>query len=400
MNSAFRLPQNGKLDQIMYLTSRFVKDTSPKKINGVIGSYRNSNGSPYLFESVAGAMNILNSKKKPFEYLPITGDSEYLDLSKKLYFGSDTNFDNVQTLSGTGALSLAGSLLVDAMPDKKLYLPDPTWANHHNIFSYAGVKEIDKYSYILPHSRKFDIEYMMESIKSLDNNNAILLHACAHNPTGYDLTPDQWTEIYQLCRAKNLLPVLDCAYLGFASGNLDADGIACTKLNEFGDILALVCTSYSKNFGLYSKRVGNLFFRGETKLVNDAIKSRLGQMIRSTYSNPPSSGSDIIKTILSEPYIYETWKEELVKINEHYRYIRSSLRKELEDKLNEDYSSITDQCGMFYYGEGEITPKQAQYLRDKKSIYILDNGRTSIAGLNEGNMSYFVESLCESKYAI
>lgn len=376
------------LDQIMALNSIFLKDVNPNKMNLIIGSYRTRLGKPYVFKSVETAINILSKKEKNFEYLPITGDQEYLEKSKELYFGKKTDFDNVQSLSGTGALKLAGDLIGQTFNSKTIYVPNPTWENHHNIFKNCGLT-VKTYNY-LNKIGKFNVDYIYDNIRKIENGNIVLFHACAHNPTGYDISYDSWKEIMELCFAKNLFPLIDMAYLGFASGNLNKDLTVLKILNAMDNYPSAVCTSYSKNFGLYCARAGNLFFRGENPTMTINMKDTLRQIIRTNYSNPPSYGSDIIKTVLGSNEITKVWMHELVEINEHYVSIRNKLRKELETKLNRDFSAITKQTGMFYYGFSEFSTDEILHMR-KNGVYFLDTGRISLAGLNDENIERFVK---------
>jgi aspartate/tyrosine/aromatic aminotransferase len=376
------------LDSIMYLNSVFLKDPNPKKLNLIIGSYRTPAGKPYVFKSVEKALEIINGKPKNMEYIPITGDQEYLDASKKLYLEKESKFDNVQSLSGTGALRLAGDLIAKTLIPNTIYLPNPTWENHGKVFSSAGLS-IGSYDYINKHGdfSFFDLENSIKT--SIPSNNIILLHACAHNPTGYDLKSDEWARIVEICMEKNLFIVIDMAYLGFASGDLEKD-LTLLKILDKVDYPALVCTSYAKNFGLYSKRVGNLFFRGECSGDTINMKDTLRQIIRTSYSSPPADGSNIVKTILTNTELVNLWKSELKDINTHYTLIREALRSELENTLNKDFSNITKQTGMFYFGQKEISTNVVHKMREN-GIYFLDNARISLAGLNSDNIPQFAK---------
>jgi len=383
------------LDSIMHLNSVFLKDVRSNKINLIIGSYRTPAGKPYVFKCVEKALEIINSKAKNLEYLTITGDQEYLDASKRLYFSKDSQFDNVQSLSGTGALSLAANLIKKTLIPQTIYLPNPTWENHGKVFASAGLN-IGSYDYIDEYGN-FSLHNLERSIKtSIPHNNIILLHACAHNPTGYDLSLNEWMDIVDICVTKNLFIVVDMAYLGFASGNLKKDLTLLKLLDNINSYPSLVCTSYAKNFGLYSKRVGNLFFRGENSEETINMKDTLRQIIRTSYSSPPSDGSNIVKTILLNEELTHLWKSELNDINKHYMHIRRELRRALENGINKDFSSITKQTGMFWFGQKEISTELVHRMRDNHGIYFLDNARISLAGLNDHNIPMFVESLQKS----
>jgi aspartate/tyrosine/aromatic aminotransferase len=375
------------VDKILGLNQVFKADPAYNKINLIVGAYRDRTGQPYIFESVKKAKQQLDKKSVNFEYLPMEGDTEFLKLSKELYFGQSTHYDNVQTLSGTGSLKLAADFLAETFDrdNQVIHLPNPTWGNHSKIFSSAGLA-ISTYQY-LNSDRKFYISNLLESINKIPNNQIILLHACAHNPSGYDPTPKQWEQIIRLCKSKNLYILIDFAYLGFASGNLKLDSCSLEIMNR-EKYPSLVCTSYAKNFGLYSERVGNLFFTGtddtETQLMKDTMKT----IIRRSYSNPPANGSNIIKTILSDGILKDIWRQELHTITDHYIDIRNLLKTNLENKINKDFSDITNQCGMFYYST--LTPQQVLYMRSK-GIYFPDDGRISLAAINKENIDYITD---------
>jgi aspartate aminotransferase len=386
------IPQ--KLDKIMALNQIFRVDKNPNKINLIIGAYRTRNGKPFIFQSVQEAKNILERNFKDYEYLPIEGDTEYLSVSKKLYFNNKpTHYDNVQTLSGTGSLKLAADFLAESYNEdhNTVYLPNPTWGNHSNIFSSAKLAT-STYTY-LDDNRNFNFELLIDSIKKIPDNNIILLHACAHNPSGYDPSQLQWEEIIKLCKSKNLFILIDFAYLGFASGVPYQDSCVLEIMNRT-KYPSLICCSYAKNFGLYSERVGNLFFTGATSDETVMIKDMLKSIIRKSYSNPPANGSNIIKTILGNEVLTNVWKNELYNITEHYRENRKMLREKLENTMNEDFSDITKQTGMFYYSK--LTSPQVLQLREK-GIYFPDDGRISLAGITGGNIDYIVKSWSELK---
>ena len=372
------------LDSIMKVNQLYHKSTNKNKINLVIGAYRNKLGNPYVFQSVCVAKKYLSLNN--YEYLPITGDGEYIELSKKLYFGNKTNLQGVQTLSGTGSLYLVAQLLKEIVDKgKTIYVPNPTWENHFGIFHTSGLS-LSTYNHILS-NREWNFGYLYDEVKRLPDSNIILFHGCAHNPTGYDPCYYQWIELIQLCVKKNMLIIIDMAYLGFGTGDIDEDSGILRIINN-QDYPVLVCSSYAKNFGLYSERVGNLFFRGydnkETGEINDILRT----IIRKIYSNPPANGSHIIKKILSNDELYKMWLTELEDIAIHYKSIRYNLKSELENKLDRDFSNITKQKGMFWFSN--LKTEQVEYLR-MKDIFLPDNGRISLAGLSDKNMNKFIE---------
>lgn len=383
------VPQS--LDKIMALNQVFRASTHPDKINLIIGAYRDRENKPYVFDCVKRAAKIPNN----YEYSPIEGDSEFLQLSKELYFGKQkTYYENIQTLSGTGALKLTADFLVDTYHENynTVYLPNPTWGNHSAIFQYSGLP-VSYYNY-LDHNRTFNINNLAESIRKIPNNNIILLHACAHNPSGYDPSEEEWKDILNICQNKNLFIIVDFAYFGFSSGDLEKDSILVNLINKT-QYPSIICCSYAKNFGLYNERVGNLFFTGNTNQETQLIKDTMKSIIRKSYSSPPSNGANIIKNILKGPHLTAVWKYELKAINDHYTEIRNRLKTELENKTNKDFSDITKQSGMFYYSR--LTPEQVLKMRDY-GIFFPDDGRISLAGINAQNINYIIN--CYSKSII
>jgi aspartate aminotransferase len=378
------------LDGIMRVNQLFNECPTKDKINLVIGAYRTRSGAPFVFESVKLAKKIVSTNNH--EYLPITGDNEFVDLSKKLYFRTETNFKGVQTLSGTGSLYLVAQLLKKIVDDQKtIFLPNPTWDNHFNIF-HTSELGVSTYDY-LTSDRSWNWEYVYDNVKKLPDSNIVLFHGCAHNPSGYDPHESEWRDLIKLCVSKNMLIIIDMAYLGFASGDIYQDSAALRAVNDI-EHPVFVCTSYAKNFGLYSERVGNLFFKGyeskDTSDMNDILRT----IIRQIYSSPPSNGSSIIKTILSDRELEALWLSELVHISQHYDSIRTELKKRLETKLNYSFSDIVKQRGMFYYSD--LTSEQVKILRNN-SIFLPDNGRISLAGINDKNIEKFVVEFCRAK---
>lgn len=392
-----------KLDSVMALQKTFTaQNKSGALMNLIIGAYRDRSGKPYVFESVKEAKRILQSTVQTHEYEQITGNLKFLEKSRILYgLNTQDGFDNVQSLSGTGALKLAADFLKQTFVGHNIgtkpviYVPNPTWDNHHNIFETSGL-HVDTYNYLT--NDRFDADTIIENINRIPDDSIIVLHACAHNPTGYDLDEYQYAKIVKICQSKNLFPLVDMAYLGFASGTFYKDLALVRKLND-SKLPCLIATSYAKNFGLYSARCGNLFFRGYSPEENENMKSILRYIIRTSYSSPPAEGSNIITTILSDPKLNKMWEHELTSIVDHYKYIRRNLRDKLENEINKDFSSITEQVGMFWYSGGKITLKENMLMRSK-GIYFLDNGRISLAGLNDINIDQFTKVLADAKQSV
>jgi aspartate/tyrosine/aromatic aminotransferase len=348
-------------------------------------------GKLYKYKSVELAEQYLyDSQTLTHEYLPSAGESTFLELSTELYFGQ-THYKAVQTIGGTGALSLANSFLNIVSDVKTLWLSNPTWENHYYIFSNFNVRQYD----YLNNSHEFDFDLMLNSIKNISDFDIILLQGCAHNPTGYDLTLDQWKKTINLCREKNLYIIIDLAYAGFTTGNFVQDCTVLNILNEY-KYQSLVCTSYSKNFGLYSDRVGLLFVSGNSDETTNASLAILKGIIRRTYSTPPSNGSKIITHILKNPCLKELWEQELLEINCRYQKIRTTLKIKLESLLQENFSDIEQQRGMFWFARSHLSDTQINCLI-QNHIHIVKNGRISISSLNNENIDRFVDIFVKVK---
>lgn len=398
-------------DQVMEANINMHKDINPNKINCVFGAYNDNFGKLYKFDCVKFAEQSLHENLQyTHEYVPSAGTDEFVKLSTNLYFGNDqttnksidiikpttcTHYKGVQTIGGTGSLSLAGKFMdtIFEIKEKIIWVPDPTWENHVYIFQEARF-EVKRYKY-LTESHEFDFDFLCDMIRLIPDNHTILLHGCAHNPTGYDLTLEQLKKVTDICKSKNLFIVVDLAYMGFASGNIDTDRNILKILND--DFYpSVICTSYSKNFGLYSDRVGMLFVSADNEENTMRSYNILKGIIRRTYSCPPTSGSKIISHIISIPSLKHKWLDELKQINDRYTELRQHLKTALESKLNEDFSDIIQQKGMFWYAKKHLTNQQIEYIISKH-VHIVKNGRISISSLNDSNIDMFINVFIEAK---
>jgi len=291
--------QMGKPDAIFGIQNKFKEDKDPRKISLVIGAYRDELGKPYPFKVVQKAEEEIFKSKMDKEYLPITGDANFCKVSQKLAFGINSpNIATIQALSGTGALSL-GAIFISRFLGKntKIYLPDPTWPNHPNIFKDAGLVNIFSYPYYNAKSNNLSYDKMVDFIKKMESNTVILLHACAHNPTGVDLTKSNWKEIVDIILDKKILPFIDMAYQGFATGDIENDSYAVKLLWE-KNLEFLVSQSFAKNMGLYNERIGAINIVGNSPESSEKVNSQLSLDIRTRYSNPPAHGARIVAKIL------------------------------------------------------------------------------------------------------
>lgn len=383
---------------IFALSRAYQQDAHPKKVDLGIGAYRDNTARPWVLPVVRKAqIAVANDESLNFEYLNQLGLPDFTKAATELLLGSDSvilkenRVVSCQSLSGTGALSLAAALLMKVMNYKTVYYSKPTWGNHLDIFKYAGCDDIRPYRYWDAENRKIDFNGMTEDLRAAPKDSVIIFHACAHNPTGIDPTEEQWKILADICEENSLFPLFDCAYQGFASGSVDND-IKSFRYFVSRGFETLCCQSFAKNFGLYNQRVGNLAI-----IVNDAgrvepIKSQLALLVRKYYSNPPAAGARIVAKVLNDPILLGEWKQAIQEMSTRIMSMRKALRQHLEDlKTPGTWNHITDQIGMFSYTG--LSVKQVKYLIDEFHIYLPDDGRISLAGLNTENVQYVAEAI-------
>jgi aspartate/tyrosine/aromatic aminotransferase len=343
------------MDPILGTTIKWREDKSDKKLNLGVGAYRTDEEKPLVFEIVKQVekelLDELNSGKVNKEYLGIEGHAQFNDLSKKLVFGQECNALNrivtAQCISGTGALRIGFELLRKFNPGT-IHFPKPTWITHHAIATEAGLK-FKEYPYYNASDRGFNFKGMIEYLQNIPSRSVILLHAAAHNPTGVDPSQDQWRQIADVMKKRDLIPFFDTAYQGFASGCLERDAFAIRLFMERG-FQMLVSQSYAKNMGLYGERIGALHVVCLNTKTADNVLSQLKLIIRPMYSSPPMHGALIVTKILSNPEYFQRWKNELNAISNRIITIRKLLRDELESlKTPGTWEHITNQIGMFSY---------------------------------------------------
>ena len=384
-------------DAILGLTVAFREDPRPEKINLGVGVYQDEHGKTPTLQCVRIAEQQLAEAAGVKSYLPISGDPEYGEVVRQLTFGADHEIVHTKrsafahTPGGTGALRVAGDFIAANFPQATLWMSDPTWANHPNIFSAAGVPQ-KKYPYFDKVTNGLDFEAMLAAIKKMPAGDAILLHGCCHNPTGIDPTAEQWTHIADAVYERGLLPILDFAYQGFADGiNEDAAGLRAFA--RPGAEL-LVCSSFSKNFGLYRERVGALTIVCPKADQVPAVQSQLNRVIRSNYSNPPAHGAAIVNTILRDSVLREQWEAEVATMRQRINGMRQQLVDALASQaVPGDFSFITQQRGMFSFSG--LTKEQVEKLREKHAIYIVGSGRINVAGLTPGNIERVATAIGE-----
>ncbi|CAI5745698.1 unnamed protein product [Peronospora destructor] len=393
----------GPADPILGLTERFNKDTDSRKVSLGVGAYRDDDSKPYVLPSVLKAEKRIMAAGKNKEYAGIAGIKDFVDLSLQFAYGEDSEalkegrITGVQTISGTGAVRLAGEFFVKFMGQKTpVYLPNPTWGNHIPIMENAGM-DVRRYTYYEPASRGLDFSGLMNDMEGAPNGSVFLLHACAHNPTGVDPTIDQWKQIADVMKVKKHVPFFDCAYQGFASGDATRDAAAIRHFVKEGHNIIL-SQSYAKNFGLYGERVGALSVVTASKEEAERVQSQLKIIIRPMYSNPPIHGSLIVSTILSDAQLKKQWYSECKSMADRIISMRTALRSAVEkiDKANgvkSDWRHITDQIGMFCYTG--LTEAQVMRMIEKHHIYLTKDGRVSMAGVTTKNVEYIAQSIAE-----
>ncbi|KAL5119433.1 Aspartate aminotransferase, cytoplasmic [Pleosporales sp. CAS-2024a] len=395
-------------DPLFGLMAAYRRDSDANKVDLGIGAYRDNNAKPWILPVVkkasASADEMLrNDPELNHEYLPIAGLAAFTTASQKLVFGADSpaireqRVTSLQTISGTGAVHLGALFLAKFYrqnSQRLVYLSDPTWANHFQIFSNVGL-EYKTYPYFSTKTKGLDFDGMTSSIQDAPEGSIVLLHACAHNPTGVDPTQDQWKKIAEVIRSKKHFPFFDTAYQGFASGDLARDGWAIRYFVEQGFELC-VAQSYAKNFGLYGERVGCFHF--VTSPASDAestvqrVASQLAILQRSEISNPPAYGARIASTVLNDPKLFAEWEANLKEMSGRIKEMRTALRNKLEEMGTPGtWNHITDQIGMFSFTG--LTEQQVLKIRQDAHVYMTKNGRISMAGLNTNNVDYFAKAV-------
>lgn len=382
-------------DAILGLTEAFKEDDNPRKINLGVGVYQDSHGRTPLLESVAKAEERLLEIEESKSYLPIPGAPQYGRAVRELLFGRDApQIDSgsavtCHTPGGTGALRVGADFLGKFHPASKVWLSEPTWANHKGIFPAAGF-ELASYPYYDPGSHGLDFGAMKTALEGVPANDIVLLHACCHNPTGVDLDREQWEEVAAIARRREWIPFLDFAYQGFGSG-LEEDALSLRTFVDQG-LEFIVASSFSKNFSLYYERAGALTVALKDPERAAAAFSHLKKTVRTNYSNPPAHGGLIVATILSDPELKALWEGEVAAMRERLAGMRKLFVEKMLQYCPElDFSFIEKQHGMFSFSG--LAPDQVAWLRNERSIYIVGSGRINTAGIRESNVDYLCESI-------
>jgi aspartate/tyrosine/aromatic aminotransferase len=390
-------------DPILGLTEAFRSDPNPQKINLGVGVYQDASGQTPVLESVRKAGRRVLEQQTTRSYLPIPGSPAFAAAVQKLMFGEGHEViaagraATSHTPGGTGGLRVAADLIHRQLPKATVWLTDPTWPNHPQIFAAAGVST-KSFPYFDAATNGLAFEKSLAAIKQIPAGDVVLLHGCCHNPTGIDPTGEQWYELADAVYARGLLPLLDFAYQGFADG-IEEDAIGLRAFcGEPGRprprAELIICSSFSKNFGLYCERVGALTVVAADKKSADTVQSQVKVCIRSNYSNPPAHGAELVTTVLGDPDLTALWRQEVAQMRDRINGMRRLLVETLKAKgMPGDYSFITRQRGMFSFSG--LKPEEVDALREKHSIYIVRSGRINVAGITEANVDRLCEAIAE-----
>ena len=393
--SLFSAVEMAPRDPILGLNEQFNADTHPHKVNLGVGVYYDDNGKLPLLECVKAAEKALMDKPTARAYLPIDGIAAYDAAVKALVFGADSEpvksgrVATVQAIGGTGGLKVGADFLKRLSPNAQVLISDPSWENHRALFTNAGF-QVGTYAYYDAEKRGVNFEGMLASLNAAAPGTIVVLHACCHNPTGYDLTPAQWEQVIAVVKAQGLTAFLDMAYQGFGHG-IAEDGAVIARFVAAG-LTFFVSTSFSKSFSLYGERVGALSVLCESKEEADRVLSQLKIVIRTNYSNPPTHGGAVVAAVLNTPELRALWERELGDMRSRIKTMRERLVAGLKAAgVTQDMGFITTQIGMFSYSG--LTKEQMVRLRSEFGVYGTDTGRMCVAALNSKNIDHVCQSI-------
>ncbi len=395
--SLFSAVEMAPRDPILGLNEQFAADTNPAKVNLGVGVYYDDNGKLPLLACVQAAEKTMMDKPTARGYLPIDGIVAYDSAVKAMVFGADSEpvksgrVATIQALGGTGGLKVGADFLRHLNPNAKVLISDPSWENHRALFTNAGFK-VESYRYYDAQTRDLNFAGMLADLTAAAAGTVVVLHACCHNPTGYDITPAQWDQVVAVVKANKLVAFLDMAYQGFAYGLAD-DGAAVQKFVDAG-LTFFVSTSFSKSFSLYGERVGALSVLCENKEEAGRVLSQLKIVIRTNYSNPPTHGGAIVAAVLANPELRALWEKELGEMRVRIKSMRQRLVDGLKAAgVKQDMSFITRQIGMFSYSG--LSKDQMVRLRSEFGVYGTDTGRMCVAALNSKNIDHVCAAIAK-----
>ena len=395
--SLFSAVEMAPRDPILGLNEQFAADTNPNKVNLGVGVYFDDNGKLPLLQCVQAAEKSMMDKPTARGYLPIDGIVAYDAAVKALVFGADSEpvtsgrVATVQAIGGTGGLKIGADFLKHLNPNAKVLISDPSWENHRALFTNAGFT-VETYAYYDAATRGVNFDAMLASLNAAAAGTIVVLHACCHNPTGYDITAAQWDQVIAVVKARNLTPFLDMAYQGFGYG-IAEDGAVIGKFVAAG-LNFFVSTSFSKSFSLYGERVGGLSVLCKDKEEAGRVLSQLKIVIRTNYSNPPTHGGAVVAAVLNNPELRALWEKELGEMRVRIKAMRQKLVDGLKAAgVKQDMSFITTQIGMFSYSG--LSKDQMVRLRNEFGVYGTDTGRMCVAALNSKNIDYVCASIAK-----
>jgi len=385
-------------DAILGLTEAFKKDQNPGKVNLGVGVYKDDDNNTPVLNCVKAAEKILLERENSKNYLPISGDQVYAENVQKLLFGATSEVISsgravtVQAPGGTGSLRVGGDLLKKFYPDAKVWISSPTWVNHKGVFHSAGFG-LAEYAYYDAETKDVDFEAMVTALETIPKGDIVVLHVCCHNPSGVDLSSEQWQKVAAISKEKGWFPFLDFAYQGFGE-SVEADRAGVEQFAaQGGDFF--VASSFSKNLGLYNERTGSLSIVCSTAKEAEVAMGHVKATIRVIYSNPPAHGGLVAATILNDPELYSQWQGELGSMRNRIKEMRSDLVDGLAKRgVAGDFSHVIRQRGMFSFSG--LSKNVVDWLRENKAIYIVGGGRINLAGLTSGNIDYVCDAIAEA----
>ena len=383
-------------DPILGLTEAYNADTRPGKVNLGVGIYYDEQGRIPLLDSVRKVEQALATEAKPRGYLPIDGLPAYTLATQKLLFGAQSELlqagrvATAQTVGGSGALRIGADFLKRALPRARIAISNPSWENHRVVFSTAGF-EVSDYTYFDPATHGLDFAGMLADLGALEPGTVVLLHACCHNPTGADLSVEQWKQVVALVKDRNLLPFIDIAYQGFDQGT-EADAIAIRLFAESGIPAFVVASSYSKSFSLYGERVGALSIVAADREEAKRVQSQVKRTIRANYSSPSTHGGALVAGVLGSNELRAEWEQELGEMRSRIHSLRAALVEKLAVLGAPEFGFIQQQAGMFSYSG--LSKAQVDRLREEYAIYAIGTGRICVAALSQNNLDKVAEAVC------
>ncbi|XP_050408076.1 aspartate aminotransferase, cytoplasmic [Patella vulgata] len=387
--------------EVFDLNRRFYADESPDKVNLGLGAYRNDDGEPWVLPVVHKAEELVVSNRTlNHEYLPICGLPEFNEAATRLALGSDSSVIkenrvlSIQTIGGTGSLRLAAEFLKQKLHQDTVLISTLTWDNHSGIVKATGYSQVNEYRYWNPGTKGLDLDGLLADLQNAREKTVVVLHTCAHNTTATDPSPQQWKQIVAVLKERKLIPVMDCTYQGFASGDVDEDAYPLRLLASEG-VEFLIAQSFSKNFGLYNERLGNLSIITKDSSTIDEMRSQCEMIIRRIWANPPHHGARVVATILNDKSLYQEWKDQVRTMSDRIKLMRKMLHERLVNlKTPGDWNHVLTQTGMFFYTG--MTSPQVEYVTSKFHIYLTKMGRINMCAMTTKNVDYVSKAIHEA----